>query len=242
MGQPNYQSGRINMLDKDYIKVLVAALGLPTAATTVQSILASAPVASLPWLTTGNALVAKGFYDVINKHGPNLVNTIEEANSDEQGSAPGNLTGVSLSVPEGTRTINGSTGEMVFREYRIVALSSYTSNDGYDGVLFYGSSVLNPFGYVKFTGPSTYTITRLSSSPTSTSNNWVTLSDCTLAVSVIPSLQQDSASTALHPSLRRDNCVCFILFKAKPGIEPSLTPTRLAIIIAQTTLPLEYTG
>jgi hypothetical protein len=85
MGQPNYQSGRINMLDKDYIKVLVAALGLPTAATTVQSILATAPVASLPWLTPGNALVAKGFYDVINKHGPNFVNTIEEANSDEQG-------------------------------------------------------------------------------------------------------------------------------------------------------------
>ena len=70
-------------------------------------------------------------------------------------------------VEYGERTINGSTGEMVFRGYRVIALSSYTSTDGYDGVLFYGSTSTQPFGYVKFTSNTTYTITRLTTAP-----NW----------------------------------------------------------------------
>jgi hypothetical protein len=85
MGQPRYQSGRMDMLDKEYIKLLVAYLGLPTATSVVQAGLTAAPIASLPWLTAQNALVAKGFYDVINTHGPNFINTIEEANTDEKG-------------------------------------------------------------------------------------------------------------------------------------------------------------
>jgi hypothetical protein len=68
-----------------------------------------------------------------------------------------------------SRTINGLLGEMLFREYRIVALSSYTSTDGYDGVLFYGNSFEQPYGYVLFTGATTFTITRSSTAPNWTS-------------------------------------------------------------------------
>lgn len=49
-----------------------------------------------------------------------------------------------------SRSINGPAGEMVFRGYRVIALSSYTSTDGYDGVLFYGPTSAQPYGYVKF--------------------------------------------------------------------------------------------
>jgi len=67
------------------------------------------------------------------------------------------------------RTINGANGEMIFRGYRVIALSSYASTDGYDGVLFYGATSNQPYGYVTFTGTSTYTITRSINSP----NSWV---------------------------------------------------------------------
>lgn len=66
-----------------------------------------------------------------------------------------------------TRTINGLSGEMIFREYRIIALSSYTSSDGYVGVLFYGDSFSQPYGYVSFPTTSTFTITRSATPP-----NW----------------------------------------------------------------------
>ena len=66
------------------------------------------------------------------------------------------------------RTINDSTGELITRRYRVIALSSYTSTDGFDGVLFYGSTSTQPYGYVTFTGASTYTITRSTTAP----NTW----------------------------------------------------------------------
>jgi hypothetical protein len=96
--------------------------------------------------------------------------TIVITNSDEQGSAPGNMINQLVAINSaGTqeRTINGSTGELVFRSYRVVALSSYSSTDGYDGVLFYGLTSSQPYGYVTFTGSSTYTITRSTTAP-----NW----------------------------------------------------------------------
>ena len=67
------------------------------------------------------------------------------------------------------RTINGQTGEMVFRNYKIISLSSYFSTDGYDGILFYGSTSTQPYGYVTFTGATTYTITKSANAP----NGWV---------------------------------------------------------------------
>lgn len=62
------------------------------------------------------------------------------------------------------RSINGDNSELDFRKYRVFALSTYSSTDGYDGVLFYGSGD-NPYGYIKFTGASTYTLTRSSTAP-----------------------------------------------------------------------------
>jgi hypothetical protein len=91
-------------------------------------------------------------------------------NSDEQDSAPGDMINQLVAVNlTGTqeRTIDGTTGEMVFRGYRVVALSSYASTDGYDGVLFYGSTSTQPYGYVTFTGSTTYTVTRSPTPP-----NW----------------------------------------------------------------------
>lgn len=73
---------------------------------------------------------------------------------------------VSVNIPQ-ERTINGPTGEMIFRKYRVIALSNYISTDIYDGVLFYGSTSNLPYGYVKFTSDSTYTITKSSIAP-----NW----------------------------------------------------------------------
>jgi hypothetical protein len=57
---------------------------------------------------------------------------------------------------------------MALRKYRVFALSSYTSTDNFDGVLFYGATSSQPYGYVRLTGPSTYTITRSSTAP-----NWL---------------------------------------------------------------------
>ena len=65
--------------------------------------------------------------------------TIIITNSDEQDSAPTQMLNQLVAVNStGTqeRTINGSTGELVARNYRVIALSSYTSTDGFDGVLF----------------------------------------------------------------------------------------------------------
>ncbi len=97
--------------------------------------------------------------------------TIVITNSDEQTDSPGGMIGQLVAVnstgtPE--RTINGATGEMIFRGYRVIALSTYTSTDGYDGILFYGSTSAQPYGYVTFTGASTYTITRSTTAP-----NWI---------------------------------------------------------------------
>jgi hypothetical protein len=121
--------------------------------------------------TTPNAIstgTAGRFGSVIGSNVRKGSTTIVITNSDEQNSAPSDMINNAVTVAGGaTRTINGSTGEMVFREYRVIALSSYTSTDGYDGVLFYGSTSTQPFGYVKFTSNTTYTITRLTTAP-----NW----------------------------------------------------------------------
>lgn len=99
--------------------------------------------------------------------------TIVITNSDEQDRSPGDMIDNNVDVSggqinyRGFRPINGSTGEMITRDYRIVALSSYTSNDGYDGVLFYGLTSEQPYGYVDFTSNETYTITRSATVP-----NW----------------------------------------------------------------------
>jgi hypothetical protein len=94
--------------------------------------------------------------------------TIVITNSDEQDAAPPDMINNVVTVSGGgSRTINGSSGEMVFRGYRVIALSSYTSTDGYDGVLFYGSTSSQPYGYVHV-GVSTYSITRSTTAP-----NWI---------------------------------------------------------------------
>jgi hypothetical protein len=93
--------------------------------------------------------------------------TVIITNSDEQDNAPGDIINQLVAVSGGSRTINGPTGEMIFRNYRVIALSSYTSTDGFDGVLFYGSTSTQPYGYVTFTSDTTYTITRSTTAP-----NW----------------------------------------------------------------------
>jgi hypothetical protein len=76
---------------------------------------------------------------------------------------------VTISEPT-ERTINGSTGEIIFRGYRVIALSSYTSTDSFDGVLFYGLTSSQPYGYVTFTSNTTYTIVRSTTAPNWTRN------------------------------------------------------------------------
>ena len=123
--------------------------------------------------TTPNAIstgTAGRFGNVIGSNVRKGSTTIVITNSDEQDNAPSDMINQLVAVNStGTqeRTINGATGEMVFRGYRVIALSSYESTDGYDGVLFYGSTSTQPYGYVTFTGASTYTITRSTTAP-----NW----------------------------------------------------------------------
>lgn len=98
-----------------------------------------------------------------------IVITASNEQSDFWGKVtPNNLINVQVPVQAGTRTINGSNGEVSLRKYKIVALSSYKSIDGYDGILFYGANSPQPYGYVKFTGNSTYTVTRSNQAPTNT--------------------------------------------------------------------------
>lgn len=89
--------------------------------------------------------------------------------SDEQERSAISMINVPVNVNSGTRILNGINGENLIREYRIISLSSYSSTDNYDGILFYGLSSSNPYGYVIFNTPTTYTIDRSSSAPT----NWV---------------------------------------------------------------------
>jgi hypothetical protein len=93
--------------------------------------------------------------------------TIIITNSDEQDLAPTQMLNQLVDVNGGSeRSINGSTGELVTRNYRVIALSSYNSTDGYDGILFYGSTSSQPYGYVGL-GTTSYTITRSATAP-----NW----------------------------------------------------------------------
>lgn len=87
--------------------------------------------------------------------------------SNEQNNAPINMINELVNVPSGTRAINGSIGELIVREYKIISLSNYNSTDGYDGVFFYGISSVNPYGYINFTSSTTYTLLRNSVPPSS---------------------------------------------------------------------------
>jgi hypothetical protein len=93
--------------------------------------------------------------------------TIIITNSDEQTGAPGDMINQLVTTSSGERSINGSNGEMILRGYKVIALSSYSSTDGYDGILFYGPSYSQPYGYVRFLSSSTYEIIRSSSAPSS---------------------------------------------------------------------------
>lgn len=123
--------------------------------------------------TTPNAIstgTPGRFGNVLNSNVREGSTTIIITNSDEQDGAPTQMLNQLVAVnSSGTleRTINGSSGELIARRYRVIALSSYTSTDGFDGVLFYGSTSTQPYGYVTFTGASTYTITRSTTAP-----NW----------------------------------------------------------------------
>lgn len=127
--------------------------------------------------TTPNAIstgTPGRFGNVLNSNVRKGSTTIVITNSDEQDNAPTDMINQLVAVnSSGTleRTINGSTGELVTRGYRVIALSSYLSSDGYDGVLFYGSTSTQPYGYVKFTGASTYTITRSTTAPSWTKSS-----------------------------------------------------------------------
>lgn len=125
--------------------------------------------------TTPNAIstgTAGRFGSVINSNVRRRTATIVITNSDEQSNAPGDMINNAVTVSgRDSRIINGSTGEMIIRGYRVIALSSYASTDGYDGVLFYGSTSTRPYGYVTFTGASTYTITRSTVAPNWTKTN-----------------------------------------------------------------------
>lgn len=104
----------------------------------------------------------------VRKGSTNIIVTNSNEQSDFWGPED-DMIGELVTVGGGTeRTINGANGEMNFRKYRVFALSSYSSTDGYSGVLFYGSTSPLPYGYVTFTGESTYTITRSATFP-----NWV---------------------------------------------------------------------
>lgn len=123
--------------------------------------------------TTPNAIstgTSGRFGSVIGSNVRKGSTTIIITNSDEQNDSPTDMINQLVAINStGTqeRTINGSTGEMVFRGYRVIALSSYASSDGYDGVFFYGTTSTQPYGYVTFTSNTTYTITRSTTAP-----NW----------------------------------------------------------------------
>lgn len=56
--------------------------------------------------------------------------TVVITNSNEQNGAPNTMMGLPITVGGGgTRTIDGASGELVYREYRVIALSDYSSND-----------------------------------------------------------------------------------------------------------------
>lgn len=112
----------------------------------------------------------------IRKGSTTIVITASNEQSDLWGSVtPNDLINIQVPVQGGrTRIINGPNGEVSLRGYKIVALSNYASNDNNDGILFYGSNSPQPYGYVKFTGATTYTVTRSNQAPSVA--NWRTTS------------------------------------------------------------------
>jgi len=77
-------SGRMNMLDEDYIKGLAGGLLLGPASSATSTLLKATP-ASMPWLSGGNALMAKGIYETATEYAPNAYNAVKEANTNKEG-------------------------------------------------------------------------------------------------------------------------------------------------------------
>jgi hypothetical protein len=78
-------SGRVDMLDKEWIKGLYGATALPFASAAASSMLKVAPIASMPGLTAGNALTAQGVYKTATEYLPDTYDAIKEANTNEKG-------------------------------------------------------------------------------------------------------------------------------------------------------------
>lgn len=91
--------------------------------------------------------------------------------NDQDMGTPEDMINQLVAVSSGTRAINGSSGELVTRGYKVIALSSYNSTDSYSGVLFYEPTSPQPYGYVTFTSYNTYTITRSANPPTNWTKN-----------------------------------------------------------------------
>ena len=91
-------------------------------------------------------------------------------NSDEQENCPEPMINQLVNSGGIERTINGPSGEVSFRNYRIFGLNSYNIPN-YDGILYYGNTSSFPYGLVKFTSSSTYNITRTSTLPNITASS-----------------------------------------------------------------------
>lgn len=101
----------------------------------------------------------------VRKGSTNIVIT----NSDEQAGCPGPMINQLVNCGGIERTINGPSGEVSFRNYRVFGLNSYNIPN-YDGILYYGNTSSLPYGLVKFTSSSTYNITRTSTLPNITAS------------------------------------------------------------------------
>jgi hypothetical protein len=77
-------SGRVDMLDKEWIKGVYGATGLPFASAAASTALKAAPAAA-PWLSGSNVLMAKGLYDTATEYAPNVYNAVKEANTNDKG-------------------------------------------------------------------------------------------------------------------------------------------------------------
>jgi hypothetical protein len=80
----NAPSGRVDMLDKEWIMGVLGFQALPAASSIVSAGLKAAP-AALPWLNAGNALAAQGVYNTATEYLPNTYDAIKEANTNEKG-------------------------------------------------------------------------------------------------------------------------------------------------------------
>lgn len=97
-------------------------------------------------------------------------------NSDEQENCPEEMIDQLVNSGGIERTINGPSGEVSFRNYRVFGLNSYNIPN-YDGILYYGNTSSFPYGLVKFTGGSIYSITVQGPGGTATASVQITIQD-----------------------------------------------------------------